>query len=342
MRKIKTKFIVALIILIILAIPSAIYGYSYYTYNTDLSYGENLLNEEKYDDSIEVFQKLKSNKFFNNSSDFINSKITLASELKESKETFETANNLLNEKKFLEAIDEYSKIESLDEKRYAESQEKIKEAKNLYITENISKAKENANNKEYDNAISVLETLLKFDTDNEEVINLKNEYTLEIEKIKYEEEQKLAQQKLEEENTYNSNDTNSNSLIPSNNDSSDIAFNPQNTQDESGYTVKFNGEGFFKVNYNSGPPTPEGFGLRSAIFSIQPPGIYYTIIGNISSYEITFHLPTGSVTQSGTSSGDYLLSADVPKGQSINIDISAVYKGKTYTGSFSKVINDRY
>lgn len=60
----------------------------------------------------------------------------------------------------------------------------------IYIEDNIPKAKAEATNKQYDNAINILETILKFDSNNKETINLKDTYNLEIQKIRDEEEEK--------------------------------------------------------------------------------------------------------------------------------------------------------
>ncbi|MDZ4956907.1 hypothetical protein GNF51_14060, partial [Clostridium perfringens] len=263
MKNKKIKIIVASLILLIVAVPSVVYGYNYHSYNKDLKHAETLLSDEQYDDSVETFLSLKSSKFSNNDSDFIDSKVTLALELKQSKESFEAAVNLLDEKKYIEAIDHFNNVKESDKKRYDQAQEKIKDARNLYVTDNITKAKDEANNKEYDNAISLLETVLKFDSNNEEVIKSKNEYNLEVQKIKDEEASKK-----EADNQISSQISEKQATNTSDSSSSNTINSPSISENNSGYTITFN-EGWFKVHLNSGVPTPEGFGIRFMTYSVQ-------------------------------------------------------------------------
>lgn len=341
MKSKKIKIIVALLIVFTVAVPASVYGYSYNSYKTNLKHAETLLSEEQYDDSVTAFLSLKSSKFSNDDIDFIDSKVQLASELKQSKEDFDTAVKLFDEKKYIEAIDSFKNVKESDKERYVQAQEKIKEASNLYITENIAKAKEEAANNKYDNAVGFLDTVLKFDQNNEEAASLKDKYNKEIQRIKDEETKAQAEavQVSQKQSTSTS--------ISSSSNSTNSISTPVNN---SGYTVTPNGEGWFSVHLNSGISIPtEGFGLRSATFAPQPDGIYYAFVGggnNTVKYEITFHLPTGDVKESGVSSGEmkYISasSVDVPKDQVIKIDIAAIYKGKTYTDSFSKIINELF
>lgn len=58
--------------------------------------------------------------------------VMLASELKQSKESFESGVNLIHEKKYIKAINDFKNVKDSDKKRYDQAQEKIKEASNLY------------------------------------------------------------------------------------------------------------------------------------------------------------------------------------------------------------------
>lgn len=348
MKNKRIKIILASLLLTIIAVPSVVYGYNYRSYKTNLKHAERLLNDEQYADSIEKFLNLKSSKFSNDDSAFIDSNVKLAAELKQSKESFESGVNLINEKKYIEAINDFKNVKNSDKKRYGQAQEKIKEASDLYIADNITKAKAEATNKQYDNALNILETILKFDSNNKETINLKDEYNLESQKIKDEEEAKKQAEENAKKDADNQafSQTSENQYTDTSNSSlSNETKSTSVPSNNSGYTVKYNNEGWFKVNLNSGVPTPEGFGIMSMGYSVQPNGIYYRFVGNNVQYEITLHLPTGDVKDSGNSTNDGFISAslsDVPRNQSINIDISATYKGETYTASFSRVINSLY
>lgn len=329
----------ALLIVFTVAVPTSVYGYSYHSYKTNLKHAETLLNEEQYEESISAYLSLKSSKFSSGDSGIIDSGVQLASELKQSKEDFNKAVKLFDEKKYIEAIDSFRKVKESDKERYDNAQEKIKETSNLYITENIAKAKEEAVNNKYDNAVSFLDTVLKFDQNNEEATSLKDTYNKEIQRIK--DEETKAQAEVAQVSQKQTADTSTKSLPNSKNSVSTPVNN-------SGYTVTSNGDGWFSVHLNSGVPTPEGFGVAYMMFGPQPDGIYYKFVGlgNTVQYEITFHLPTRDVKDRGASSGEIRLVharlVEVPKDQSIRIDISATYKGKTYTQSFSKIINTHF
>lgn len=345
MIKKKMKLIIASSILFIILVPSFAYGYSYHSFQTKLNHAETLLSNEQYDDSVTAFLNLKPSKFSDVSS--INSKVKLALELKQSKEAFTAAMKLFDEKKYVEAINSFKTVKKLDKSRYAKANKKIKEASTIYVTNNIAKAKSEAYNTKYEVAIGFLDTVLKFDKNNKEAISLKNTYNTEIQKIRDEESKQKQSEEYAESRTKetNSNDqtashisqkqlSNSNETISTNISSASV--------DNPGYTItSYNG--WFQVHLNSGVQTPEGFGIKIIMYDLQPYGIDYMFVGNDVHYEITFHLPTGDIKKSGIASNNICsvpaTPTDVPKNQAINIDISAIYKGKTYTGSFSKVIN---
>ena len=327
----------ALLIVFTVTVPASVYGYSYNSYKINLKHAETLLNEEQYDESISAYLSLKSSKFFSGDSGLIDSRVQLASELKQSKEDFNKAVKFFDEKKYVEAVDSFKKVKESDKERYANAQEKIKETSNLYITENIAKAKEEAVNNKYDNAVSFLDTVLKFDQNSEEATSLKDTYNKEIQRIKDEET------KAQAEKAQVSQKQTADTLTKGPSNSKNSVSDPVNN---SGYTVTSNGNGWFSVHLNSGVPTPEGFGFRMLMYGAQPSGINYNFLGNNVQYEITFHLPTGDVKDRGVSSGEIRLVPtrliDVPKDQAIKIDISSTYKGKTYTESFSKIINELF
>ncbi|MCE7700059.1 MAG: hypothetical protein K8E24_014960, partial [Methanobacterium paludis] len=197
-----------------------------------------------------------------------------------------------------------------------------------------SKAKYQAEIKNYNEAINFLNAVLNFDSTYKEASDLKDQYNKEIQRIKLEEESKKD---AAEKN-------NSTSTVKTK-----TAVNQSNvtSSSASGYTVK-SSNGYFEVwkdNSNDTLKIPaEMFGLIYIHYGADPLGIYYRFGGNNISYEITVHLPTGTVKQSGISTSQVRLipaaPKDVPYGVSIQIDVSVVYKGKTYTSSLWKVIND--
>lgn len=183
----KRVIIISLLIFTALAVPASVYGYSYHSYKTDLKHADTLLSSGHYEDSITAYNNLKSNKFSKLDITVIDSSIQLASELKLSKEAFDNSVKLFEQKKYLEAIDSFKNVKASDKERYGQAQGKIKEAGELYITDNITKAKAEANNGHYDNAVTFLDNILKFDQNNQEAVNLKDTYNREIQKLKDEE-----------------------------------------------------------------------------------------------------------------------------------------------------------
>ena len=197
MKRKKVKIALALLIFIsLVVIPTSVFGYRYHSYKIDLQHAETLLNSGQYDNSISAYRNLKSNKFSDHDIATIDSNIKLASELKLSKQAFDSAVTLCDQKKYIESIDSFKNVKDFDKERYNHAQEKIKEASQLYITDNLTKAKNEAASGHYDNAIPILDNILKFDQNSEEATNLKNTYNNEIQKIKDEE---IARKQAEEE-----------------------------------------------------------------------------------------------------------------------------------------------
>lgn len=202
-RIISKKMLISVILIVVIAIsiPCTVYGYNNYKYNKIYDKGMDLLSKENFDEAINTFNS--SLKFKPKKKELVESKISLVKELKDSKSVFDSAIQLVNEKKYLEAMDKFKTIKEKDTKRYSTAQDKIKEAGNLYITDNINGAKAEGGNKNYDKAITYLDTILKFDQSNKDAIDLKDSYNKEIQKIKDEEAKKKseeeAKQKAEEE-----------------------------------------------------------------------------------------------------------------------------------------------
>ena len=209
-----------------------------------------------------------------------------------------------------------------------------------YINDNISKAKTDAESKNYSEAITFLDTVLKFDSTCKEASSLKEQYNNEIQKIK--DEEAAAKKKAEEAAA---------AVKKAEEEAAQAAANTKQSASNSTSTtattdlMKVNNGCFvyYKNSQDTTMPT-DIFGLRTIDFAPQPNGIYYQFVGNDVDYEITLYLPNGTIKKSGKSSDEMMLISaqpqDVPKGKSIQIDISIVYKGKTYKDSFSKVINN--
>jgi tetratricopeptide (TPR) repeat protein len=188
----KKIIIAAILVVIIIAIPSTVYGYNNYNFNKLYNSGIALLDKGNFDEAITAFNS--SLKYKPKLKEQIESKISLVKELKDSKAVFGSAVELVIGKKYLEAIEKFKTIKKTDDERYTIAQDKIKEAGNLYITDNINNAKADAINKNYDKAITFLNIVLEFEQGNKDAADLKDSYNKEIQKIKDEEARKKAEE----------------------------------------------------------------------------------------------------------------------------------------------------
>ena len=191
MGKVRNKrlLLFAIIFVILIAVPTTVYGYNYKQYKNDFNKAIIHLNEEKYDDAISEFNNISKTYFGKKKIKEINNNIENAKEFKENKRVYDEALKLFNEKKYLEANEMFKKIPKQDIKRYDLAKKKMEECKNLYITLNIENAKNEGKANKYDSAINYLNLILSFDSANKDAIALKEEYT----KAKQAEELKTKQ-----------------------------------------------------------------------------------------------------------------------------------------------------
>lgn len=131
--------------------------------------------------------------------DVITDEINLLKQLKVSEEHYNTALKLMDDKKYIEAIGFFNKVIPKDTDRYSDSQTKSIECKNMYINENLKKAKTEAQNQNFKVAINYLDLILKLDPTNSEAQKLKIDYTESIKKQQEEEEKRQQEEKKRQE-----------------------------------------------------------------------------------------------------------------------------------------------
>jgi len=178
MKKINIKkiCIVSVVVLVIIAIPLSVYAYNYNGYKSDFNKAMSQLNEEKYEEAISGFNKLSSTYFGKKDKD-IKANIENAKKFKENKKTYDEALKLVNEKKYLEAMEIFKKIPKEDKKRVDLAKKKTDECKTLYIALNLENAKKEAKASKYDSALNYLTLVLNLDSTNKDATALKDEYT---------------------------------------------------------------------------------------------------------------------------------------------------------------------
>lgn len=174
--KIRLICIFAVILLLIIALPTGVYAYKNNQYKSDFNKAASQLDNEKYDEAINAFNDISKTYFGKKNSEKIKKEIEKAEKFKENKKVYDEALKLFNDKKYLEAIDGFKKIPKGDPKRYEKSTKKIEECKSLYISLNLENAKNEVKSNNYDSAVKYLDLVLALDAANKDAIALKDEY----------------------------------------------------------------------------------------------------------------------------------------------------------------------
>ncbi|GAA0733057.1 zinc ribbon domain-containing protein [Clostridium oceanicum] len=175
--------IIALII--ILSISGVAFGsYKYVLYkkvDTLASNADKEFNKKNYDKSIELYNKVLSYK----DDSKMKSKLSLAKIYKKNQGVYNSGLKLMNEKKYLEAIEKFNDIDKDAKDLYKDSQTKIKDCKKQYINSKLSLANSFIQNKNYDKANEHLNEIDKIDNNNSNVKDLResiNKNTTEFQK----------------------------------------------------------------------------------------------------------------------------------------------------------------
>ena len=182
----KKMYIGLIALLIIVSIPTGVYAYNIYSYNKILKSAELSLEKENFDEAIIKYTKALT---YRTEATFINEKISIAKRQQNSKEYFDEATHLFEQKEFVKAIETFRKVDALDIKYYKKAQEVIDQ----YRNDNLNKAKQEAINQNYTVAINYLDIILEFDPSSSEATTLKDQYSKELARIAE------AQKKLEAE-----------------------------------------------------------------------------------------------------------------------------------------------
>jgi tetratricopeptide (TPR) repeat protein len=332
MTKLKLAIVAISVITVIgVSVPTSIYAYNNYKYNKNVELGDQALNDGNFDSSLSYYNQALD--FNGKRKVIVDSKIKLVEEMKESELNFNEGIILFNDKKYLEAIEIFGKVSDKDIKNYNLSKEKTNASKLEYINMNISEAKASAQNKDYSNALVALDNALKIDSANSEVIGLKSEYDSSIKAIQADKAKKLQEEAIVKQKETTKISTQK---------SAPTTVKVSETQPKDNVTVN---NGWFVITDSKGN-LADMFGIRSMNFGIQPDAIYYSFLGNDLDYTITVYAPKKTIVKSGKSSvGIQLIPVDIgyiPYGESIKVSIEATYRGKKYSTTFSRVINDLF
>lgn len=164
---------------IISAITIALFvgmGFGIYKYNKVQAYNNLVISANKYmdledyDKALALFEQ--SLQYKKDSS--VEKHIELIATLKKFKEIYNEGIKLVNDKKYLEAIEKFKTIDKSGLKWYTASQKKIEECKKQYILQNMQLANDAIKNGKYEDANKYLDGILKLDSNNADAKKLKD------------------------------------------------------------------------------------------------------------------------------------------------------------------------
>lgn len=175
-------------------------------YNNLVNSANQNFNTGNYDEAIELYNKALQIKDDN---DVIKSKV-MAQNYKQYQDTYNQGLKLINDKKYLEAIQKLSSINQVAGQVYTNAQGKIEECKKDIISDNIQNANTAISNKDYDGANKYLAEVLKIDANNTSAKQLQTTIAQAQQKDKEEAEQQQQNTKTIEVNSQGNNNNQNN------------------------------------------------------------------------------------------------------------------------------------
>lgn len=181
------KIIITLsILVVVVAVCSGFYYFARVKpYNDLISSADKALAADNFDKAVSLYTQGQTYK----KDPEIDKKIKLIGVLKSSKSNYYEAEMDMKDKDYLAAIDIFKKVDSRDTKRYSDSKNKITKCKNLYIADNLSKAKDNLKNSNFDDAGKYLANVSKIDSDNKDVESIKKDIAKAVQEQKKKQEE---------------------------------------------------------------------------------------------------------------------------------------------------------
>ncbi len=182
MNKLKNKKAIILITIVIaLLISLGLYRYNKVeAYNRVVEAANNYMEKGEYDKAIDSFKESLNYK----EDKEIDKKIKEVQQLKNSQKVYNDAVNLLEDKKYEEALEKLSSIDENKGKVYILAKDKIDGC----IGELINLANKEFKKEDYYNANKYLDMVLKYDKDNEKALDVRNNVKTKIEEKKNNEE----------------------------------------------------------------------------------------------------------------------------------------------------------
>lgn len=198
-KKIYKRAIIGIVILLLIII--SIIGYNLFM-NYIISEANKNSAEDEYDKAKQYYQiELKYSIGMDKG---IQTKIQLCDSLQASLNRFNEGTDLLNNKKYIEAINAFKGVIPEDEKRFNIAKDKIVESRDLYLEDKFSKAEAFKSNNDYTSAIETINSILNFDPNNEKAKTLLAQYEADLKAVQAaakakEEAERTAQSKAKTE-----------------------------------------------------------------------------------------------------------------------------------------------
>jgi len=184
MDKNQVKKIAIISVIVVVAIVCGGLGIYKYgkaqTYNNLLTTANKDMDEGEYEQAIALFNQSLQYK----DNDNVKNSIKLAANLKEVKSTFDEGTQLMKDKEYLEAIEQFKKVTKQDNNIYNNAQKNIQECNKKYMVQNIQLANNAAKSAKYDEANRYLDAILKLDSNSAEAKKLKYDVEKAIQKQK--------------------------------------------------------------------------------------------------------------------------------------------------------------
>ena len=183
-RLFKKRNVIILAISIVVAVACS--GFYYFdrvkSYYDLISSGDKAAASDNFDRAINLYTQAET--YRKNSK--IDGKIKLAGILKSSKASYDKAVKEMKDKNYLGAVDMFKKMDNHDTKRYKASKNNIEQCRNLYVSDNLSKARASFKNNDFDNADKYLANVFKLDADNKDAKSIKSDIAKAVQEHKEE------------------------------------------------------------------------------------------------------------------------------------------------------------
>lgn len=143
-----------------------------YRYSSIVVQADESMSQKDYDKAVTLYNQAL--KIF--SKPDTESKLANAEELQKSKKAYDDGMKDFNSKSYFTALQSFKNVIENDTDNYENAIKKQEECKNLYVADKLTEAKKDASNNKYDIAITCLDTALKLDPKNQEILDLRSQY----------------------------------------------------------------------------------------------------------------------------------------------------------------------